>query len=209
MASISLKNYQESSIVLGESVTVICSDLDIGTYYSLDTEYSDGSYGSFKGWSATDTEMEWTATPMKIGWFTITLYEDDVAVGSLMIMVQSGGGGGGEEPDPDEIPDAFYWIDRSTDLEAGMVISDYITAEKWKELQDNVNAVRVYMGLSKRSFTTVSKGERIRATYYNQIRNAINSMVEDEDDEIPRVRVGDPITAEVMMLLQETINDIG
>lgn len=102
-------------------------------------------------------------------------------------------------------PDKFYWISSSSSLRPDQKISDYITAAKWKELQTNVNAVRVYKGLSKFSFTTYSRGQTITADAYNQIVNAINAM---KSGAVSTVSKGQTITASVMMALQNGINGI-
>lgn len=102
-------------------------------------------------------------------------------------------------------PSKFYWISSSSSLKSGQEISTYITASKWTSLQTNVNAVRVYKGLSNYSFTTVYSGNKITATLYNQIANAINAM---KSGAVSTVNKGDPITASVMMALQNSINGI-
>jgi hypothetical protein len=106
-------------------------------------------------------------------------------------------------------PAKFYWINSSTNLSKGSKISSYITAAKWKALQTNVNAVRAYKGLSNFSFTTVVSGETIKASYYNQIANAINAMLSTSSSYyIDQVSKGEPITAAVMNKLQNSINSI-
>lgn len=103
-------------------------------------------------------------------------------------------------------PSKFYWISSSSNLQSGYNVSDYITAAKWKSLQDNVNAVRAYKDLSNYSFTTYSKGQTITAAAYNQIANAINGI---KSGTVSTVSKGDDITASVIMALQNGINSIG
>lgn len=106
-------------------------------------------------------------------------------------------------------PDKFYWISSSSNLTKGSAVSTYITAAKWKTLQDNINAVRVYKGLSNYSFTTVSKGSTIKASYYNELAYAINAMISSSNSNyISTVAKGDTITAAVMNKLQTSINNI-
>jgi hypothetical protein len=106
-------------------------------------------------------------------------------------------------------PSKFYWISSSQSLTKGATIKTYITASKWKALQTNVNAVRVYKKLSNFNFTTVSSGQRIMASHYNEIANAINAMLSSSSSYwITLVNPGDPITASVMNKLQNSINSI-
>ncbi len=106
-------------------------------------------------------------------------------------------------------PSKFYWISSSSNLTKGSAVSSYITATKWKALQDNVNAVRAYKGLSTYSFTTVSSGTTIKASYYNQIANAINAMLSTSSSYyIATVSAGDTITASIMNKLQNAVNSI-
>lgn len=106
-------------------------------------------------------------------------------------------------------PEKFYWIDSSTILTKGMVIKDYITANKWKTLQNNINAVRVYKGLNNYSFTAVASGQIIKATYYNELANAINEMLSSSSSYIiATVSEGDVIYAAIMNKLQNSINSI-
>lgn len=109
-------------------------------------------------------------------------------------------------------PDYFYWINSSTRLNdsshKGKPISDYITASKWKALQNNVNEVRVYKGLGNYSFSTniVSGVTPITAALYNEVANAINAM---KSGTVSKVTKGvTPITTSVMMSLQDGINSI-
>lgn len=109
-------------------------------------------------------------------------------------------------------PSYFYWINSSTRLNdsshKGKPISDYITASKWKALQNNVNEVRVYKGLGNYSFSTniVSGVTPITAALYNEVANAINAM---KSGTVSKVTKGvTPITTSVMMSLQDGINSI-
>lgn len=106
-------------------------------------------------------------------------------------------------------PAKFYWINSTTNLSRGSAVSTYITATKWKALQDNVNAVRAYKGLSTYSFTTVSSGMTIKATYYNQLVYAINAMLSTSSTYyLYTVSAGDTITASLMNKLQNAINSV-
>jgi hypothetical protein len=96
-------------------------------------------------------------------------------------------------------PAKFYWISSSSNLTKGSAVSTYITATKWKQLQTNINAVRAYKGLGNYTFTTVSSGSTIKASYYNEMANAINAMLSSSSSyRVATVSTGDPITATVM-----------
>lgn len=113
-----------------------------------------------------------------------------------------------DEPE-EERPSKFYWISSSSNLTKGSAVSTYITASKWKALQNNVNAVRAYKGLSSYSFTTVSSGMTIKATYYNQLVYAINAMLSTSSTYyLYTVSAGDTITASLMNKLQNAINSV-
>jgi hypothetical protein len=106
-------------------------------------------------------------------------------------------------------PAKFYWISSTTNLSKGSAVSTYITATKWKQLQTNINAVRAYKGYSNYTFTTVSSGSTIKASYYNELANAINAMLSSSSSyRVATVSTGDPITAAVMNKLQTSINSI-
>jgi hypothetical protein len=106
-------------------------------------------------------------------------------------------------------PAKFYWISSSTNLSKGSAVSTYITATKWKQLQTNINEVRAYKGYSNYTFTTVSSGSTIKASYYNELANAINAMLSSSSSyRVATVSTGDPITAAVMNKLQTSINSI-
>ena len=309
MAYISVNS---SSVSLGSSITVNVYGLVSGTSYFLDTEYSDGTYGSGLSWRASSSSRTWSFTPTKTGYVTIILYSgySNDFEDSVDVYVSSSGGGEEEEEgcieyDGMELvsssyangvvtvrfriyyynygdtrdsatiyyqiggngyfsqsvsasgwsdgyitcnmtiatgtltgtsylfnvngyidsnncgndhfsqnlnatwtkvrPSKFYWISSSSNLKSGTEISSYITASKWKSLQDNVNAVRTYKDLSNYSFTTYSSGQTITATAYNQIANAINGI---KSGTVSTVSKGQQITASVMMALQNGINSI-
>ena len=85
----------DSSISLGMSVTVTAYGLTSGTSYSFDTEYSDGTAGSWTSFRASDSSKSWSFTPTKIGYVTIILSSSGSEIDSLKVMVGSGSGGGG------------------------------------------------------------------------------------------------------------------
>jgi hypothetical protein len=96
-------------------------------------------------------------------------------------------------------PAKFYWISSSSNLTKGSAVSTYITATKWKQLQTNINEVRAYKGLGNYTFTTVSSGSTSKASYYNEMANAINAMLASSSSyRVATVSTGDPITATVM-----------
>lgn len=51
-----------------------------------------------------------------------------------------------------------------------------ITASDWKELQTVVNEIRKIKGLSAYSFTVPLKGDIFYASYFNEVRSALNSI---------------------------------
>lgn len=92
-----------------------------------------------------------------------------------------------------------------------------ITAEEWGNLLDNINAVREYKGYSAISSTSnadaiarfyyPSKGDNFLASMYNQCIYAFEDM-ELLDYNSYRVLKGDPITADAINFLVETINSV-
>jgi hypothetical protein len=112
-------------------------------------------------------------------------------------------------------PSYFYWINSSTNLQKGQAISNYITASKWTELQNNVNKVREFYGYATVSFTTVTRGVTvIRADLYKEIMDAINSTITGSVKYSNGTAVTAPvkgrtqITADIMMALQRGVNGI-
>lgn len=116
--------------------------------------------------------------------------------------------GCGDTPPPGR-PPYFYWISRNTNLKRGMAIADYITAEKWMDLKDNIDDVRDFVGYSEWEWDQYrwSPGDIITAAEYNDVASSMNSLVSAEY-KIPKVNAGDPITARCMMALQYAVNSL-
>lgn len=99
-------------------------------------------------------------------------------------------------------PYDFYW-----DVEKVQDEEIVITADEWTNLQENINLVRKYKGYSNYSFTTVSPGDDITASVYNECISAINTIYPTSITSY-KVSVGDPITAEAINKLQFFINNV-
>jgi len=168
--------------------------------------YSDNRYVSSYG--STEMSHTWSSfyigTGYPKGTFRIRLQGSCYELGTSGSMATSGYTSF-EDSMYYARPSKFYWISSSQNLKAGQNISSYITAEKWKELQRNINFVRMYKGFSSYSFATVSRGDKITASLYNQIANAINGM---RSGTISTVNKGGKITAACMNALQNGINGI-
>lgn len=67
----------------------------------------------------------------------------------------------------------YNWNWYST-IEQGQPIK--LSAREWNDFCTKINAFREYKGLSDYSFTTVSKGQPIKASVVNEAWNAINSI---------------------------------
>lgn len=111
-------------------------------------------------------------------------------------------------------PDKFKWKD-GKEKQSGEPFD--ITAEEWGNLLDNINAVREYKGYSAISSTSnadaiaffyyPSKGDNFLASMYNQCIYAFEDMGLLNYSSY-RVLKGDPITADVINFLVETINSV-
>lgn len=106
-------------------------------------------------------------------------------------------------------PEKFYWKDNHANITKGETVANVITAAKWIELQNNVNAVREIVGTGASatpiSFGAPHSGEVITAAMYNKVVQAIN----DVGGNIPKVSQYSIMTSTSMMNLQNTINSIG
>lgn len=117
-------------------------------------------------------------------------------------------------------PDEFTWKDGAKEKQPGKPFD--ITAEEWGNLLDNINAVREYKGYSKIKSTTVpdqgitefyypEPNDPFYATNYNQCLYAFHKDIElltmSEYAEYA-VQPEDPITADAINFLVETINSV-
>lgn len=117
-------------------------------------------------------------------------------------------------------PDKFRWKDGTKEKQSGKPFD--ITAEEWGNLLDNINAVREYKGYSKIKSTTVpdqgitkfyypEPNDPFYATNYNQCLYAFHKDIElltmSEYAEYA-VQPEDPITADAINFLVETINSV-
>lgn len=112
-------------------------------------------------------------------------------------------------------PDKFTWKDGTKEKQSGKPFD--ITAEEWGNLLDNINAVREYKGYSAISSTSStdaiaffyypSKGDNFLASMYNQCIYAFEDMGLLNYSSY-RVLKGDPITADAINFLVETINSV-
>ena len=85
-------------------------------------------------------------------------------------------------------PSQFSW---STAKNKGSTFS--LTATEWVNLQNNINAVRVYKGLNAITVDNVASGSNIAASKYNALGNAIKAIT-GYGSYIPTVSAGDNIT---------------
>ena len=98
-------------------------------------------------------------------------------------------------------PNTFSWS--STKLSGGAF---NLTATDWNDLQDTINLMRDYLGLSEYDFTRAVKGETFTALMYNEVREAIQGFGYDAGSYIPEVSIGDTITAEIINVLVTELN---
>ena len=80
-----------------------------------------------------------------------------------------------------------------------------ITANEWCALLDNINAVRVYKGLSPYNFSRPTSGMIFTAMHYNQCVYAIDDMLSTDLSKIV-VNSGDKILATGIDALRQLIN---
>ena len=109
-------------------------------------------------------------------------------------------------------PDYFEW---DTPKISGGTFN--ITADEWCGLLNNINNVRVYKGYSEISSTSdssaitrfyyPSRGDKMLASMYNQCIYAFENMGL-LDYSSYRVLKGDPITADAINFLRDTINSV-
>jgi hypothetical protein len=108
-------------------------------------------------------------------------------------------------------PNPFYWISSSQGLEKGtMEVSKYITASKWLELRNTIDAVHEYKGTTRSTtISTVTKNTTtILASHYIQMKNAINELKSGTITVSNPVAGQTIITASIMMALQTGINNV-
>lgn len=82
-----------------------------------------------------------------------------------------------------------------------------ISATEWNSLCTKVNEFRYYKSLANFSFTRVSKGMDFKATYYNEVVNAIKAM--SPPTSVPSLRAtGDVVYASDINRLRDSLNSI-
>lgn len=116
-------------------------------------------------------------------------------------------------------PDEFKWNDGTKEKYSGKPFD--ITAEEWGNLLDNINAVREYKEYPEIETTTTPNSGIVKfyypkpndtfyATNYNQCLYAFYTMEIITDTQYAEyaVKPGDPITADAINFLVETINSV-
>lgn len=98
-------------------------------------------------------------------------------------------------------PNIFKW---STTKTSGGTFN--LTAIEWNSLQDTINQMRDYLGLSEYNFTRAVKGETFTALMYNEAREAIQGFGHGAGSYIPEVSKGDTITADIMNVIVTELN---
>lgn len=87
-----------------------------------------------------------------------------------------------------------------------------LTAGEWNGFCKRINEFRKYKGLSAYSFTTVSKGDLIRAATVNEARSAISAMYPSAQQGTVLAELtaapGDTVTAEYFHKLRARLNAI-
>ncbi|WP_410767808.1 hypothetical protein [Fontibacillus sp. BL9] len=82
-----------------------------------------------------------------------------------------------------------------------------VTANEWNRLCNKINEFRSYIGLTNVAFTSVSKGTSFKASYYNELVNAIKAI--SPPTSAPNVRdAGDTVYASDINKLRESLNSI-
>lgn len=80
-----------------------------------------------------------------------------------------------------------------------------LTANEWNNFTDRINEFRVYKGYSTVSFTYVYSGNIVRASYFNEAKNAIGAM---NATGISNRYVGDEILASHLNTLRDRLNEL-
>ena len=95
-------------------------------------------------------------------------------------------------------------------IDSGDAISTYLTAEKWELLQECINTVEGLLEEDETSFTSVSSGDALTASIFNEVRNAIYSIADSTSRSyLPsRVSSGDVLAADDFNGLQKALNSI-
>lgn len=98
-------------------------------------------------------------------------------------------------------PNNFNW---SSTKSSGGAFN--LTAADWNDLQDTINQMRDYLGMSEYDFTRAVKGETFTALMYNEAREAIQGFGSGAGSYIPKVSKGDTITANIMNVIVTELN---
>lgn len=98
-------------------------------------------------------------------------------------------------------PSNFHWV---YPKEAGKPFR--LLADEWNALGRTVNAMRVYRGLTERSFTVAVGGQTFTAAQFNEIRNAIAAL--GTGIALPSASCGHPVTAEALNTLVTAVNAV-
>ncbi|OXS77968.1 fibronectin type III domain-containing protein [Domibacillus enclensis] len=100
------------------------------------------------------------------------------------------------------IPTAFNWT--YAKVQGG----EYnLKAQEWNALGSKINQFREYKGLSNYPFSTAYVNAIFYASYYNEVRAAINDM--GPVTSIPAIRyAGDDVTAAVLNRLRDSLNSL-
>lgn len=190
MASFTIKS------VTHDTVTISVSGLVSGDVVRVFIRLADDTTDTTKDWSGTytgsnlmqftglepDTEYAINVNINASGWIGLQTFTTEAVTGSR--------------------PDDWEWY---STIEAGREIK--ITANEWNDFCDTINAFREYVGLSAYSFTTVEKGDEIKATYMRQAILAINGI--DGHGTLPAsVYAGNNIKASFFTKLADALNAV-
>ena len=151
------------------------------------TVYADGTY------TATASSMTKTFSGLKAG----TKYACNVELDNKTWI-----GTKYFTTDSAAIPRPSDWSWHSSIYSGGYI---KLTATEWNDFTARINDFRTYKGLSKYSFTRVSRGTNISASIVNEATNAIRAM---NSVATSNVYSGDNISASFFNSLKNALNNI-
>lgn len=137
-------------VVIGSTTYQTASNETSGGYNTFELAVTGLSAGTTYSWTATLGYIDSTG---EIVWSTYT------QSGSLTTTAAA------------TRPSNWAW---TSTIASGESVK--ISATEWNNFCTRINAFRTYKGLSRYSFTSVSKGTKISATIANQARTAIDAI---------------------------------
>lgn len=191
MASFSVSSYTATSVTI--KVTGISSGDSVRFFIRIASDTSDTTVDST--YTATSTTMTKTFS----GLTASTRYAYNVSVngtfGTAKYFTTAAASSGR--------PDDWSWY---STISSGKAIK--LSALEWNDFTTRINDFRVYKGLYRYGFTTVTSGDKIYAYMINQAISAISDM--DGHGTLPSTTVSmeTPISASIFTKLKNALNAI-